>query len=555
MTSVNFNNAAVSALRNLQSTNTQLDATQNRISTGLKIGEAKDNAAYWSISTTMKSDNKALSTVSDALGLGAATVDTAYQGLNATLDILNDLKSKLTAASGNGVDKGAVQSEIAQLQSQLKSIASSATFSGENWLSVNTSVTGYNATKSVVSGMNRDTSGNVTLNSISIDSSSFVLLDGSTTSEGILDAGKAGNTLSGGLAALTTPAVGAGAPGTSTQGTAYLYTASTSGDYNAAAETLQIGFTIDGTKTFSFTLTGASKFSTADALVASINGQIGSAGVASKDGSGQIVITSASEGTTSTVDLTTATFVGTGTSVSTLAGFSATAGATTETSAPGSASAATTTMAQAFGATVITLDSNDTITFSISANGNAAKAVSIDRDLVNAALGNSANGKIANAADYATVIQKALDTNGVAGMKVDTNTGAIRLTSLVAGSKSAINISSVAAEKGQSILTMDVTTASVDKLTTYLNAVSDAISKVTSAASTLGAVSSRIDLQKTFVTKMMDTIDKGVSGLVDADMNVESTKLQALQVKQQLGVQALSIANQSAQNVLSLFRS
>jgi len=62
-------------------------------------------------------------------------------------------------------------------------------------------------------------------------------------------------------------------------------------------------------------------------------------------------------------------------------------------------------------------------------------------------------------------------------------------------------------------------------------------------------------MQKTFVNTLMDTIDKGVGNLVDADMSEESTKLQALQVKQQLGVQALSIANQSAQNIISLFRS
>ncbi|WP_280137995.1 flagellin, partial [Aurantimonas sp. Leaf443] len=88
-------------------------------------------------------------------------------------------------------------------------------------------------------------------------------------------------------------------------------------------------------------------------------------------------------------------------------------------------------------------------------------------------------------------------------------------------------------------------------LSAYIDVVNAAIDKVTSAAAGLGAVASRIDLQKTFVTNLMDTIEKGVSGLVDADMNEESTKLQALQVKQQLGVQALSIANQSAQNVLS----
>ena len=49
-------------------------------------------------------------------------------------------------------------------------------------------------------------------------------------------------------------------------------------------------------------------------------------------------------------------------------------------------------------------------------------------------------------------------------------------------------------------------------------------------------------------------IDKGVSKLVDADMNEESTKLKALQTQQQLGIQALSIANSNAQNILSLFR-
>ena len=52
----------------------------------------------------------------------------------------------------------------------------------------------------------------------------------------------------------------------------------------------------------------------------------------------------------------------------------------------------------------------------------------------------------------------------------------------------------------------------------------------------------------------MDAIDRGVSSLVDADMTEESTKLQALQVQQQLGTQALSIANQQSQSILSLFR-
>jgi flagellin len=74
------------------------------------------------------------------------------------------------------------------------------------------------------------------------------------------------------------------------------------------------------------------------------------------------------------------------------------------------------------------------------------------------------------------------------------------------------------------------------------------------AASTLGAAKTRVDLQTTLVKSLSDAIDRGIGSMVDADMNAESAKLSALQVQQQLGVQALSIANQSTQNILSLFR-
>ena len=77
---------------------------------------------------------------------------------------------------------------------------------------------------------------------------------------------------------------------------------------------------------------------------------------------------------------------------------------------------------------------------------------------------------------------------------------------------------------------------------------------VAGRATTLGAVKTRIDIQKNFADAMKSAIDKGVGQLVDADMNEESTRLQALQVRQQLGIQALSIANQQAQGILSLFR-
>ncbi|MGB3387259.1 MAG: flagellin [Pseudaminobacter sp.] len=73
-------------------------------------------------------------------------------------------------------------------------------------------------------------------------------------------------------------------------------------------------------------------------------------------------------------------------------------------------------------------------------------------------------------------------------------------------------------------------------------------------AAKLGASSMRIESQSAFNSKLIDAIDRGIGVLVDADMERESARLSALQVQQQLGIQALSIANSSSQSILSLFR-
>jgi flagellin len=168
MTSINTNNAAMAALQTLRGINSSLQDTQNHVSSGYRVGKAADNAAYWSIATTMRSDNKALSAVSDALGLGAAKVDTAYSAMDSAIDVVGEIKAKLVAATENGVDKAKVQEEIKQLQAQLLSIAQSASFSGENW------VAGANGTKSVVSTFVRDGS-----NAVSVKMTDYVLSNGS----------------------------------------------------------------------------------------------------------------------------------------------------------------------------------------------------------------------------------------------------------------------------------------------------------------------------------------------------------------------------------------
>lgn len=84
--------------------------------------------------------------------------------------------------------------------------------------------------------------------------------------------------------------------------------------------------------------------------------------------------------------------------------------------------------------------------------------------------------------------------------------------------------------------------------------ISTALDNVNSVLTALGAGAKALELQRSFADKLADAIEVGIGNLVDADLAKESAKLQALQVKQQLGVQALSIANQAPQAVLSLFR-
>jgi flagellin len=325
MTSIMTNNAALAALQTMRSINMDLEETQSRISSGYRVETASDNAAYWSIATTMRSDNKALSTVQDALGLGAAKVDTASTGMYSALEVVSEIKSKLVAAREPGVDKTKINSELVELKNHLISISDSASFSGENWLKNTTAATA--ADKDIVGGFNRDSAGLVSVTKLTVDVSETILVDTMVGQRGILTAGHDAD------ARLATPT------GTT--------------DYYFLVDAADVG------------ATGAT-------------------------GSG--------------TEITLAT-------------------ATTD-----------------------------------------------------------------------------------------------------------------------------------DAIEAMIRVVDKIYSDMTTAASNLGSVSKRIEMQESFVGKLMDSIDKGVGRLVDADMNEESTRLKALQTQQQLGVQALSIANTSSQNIMSLFR-
>ena len=164
MTSIITNNSAMAALQTLQNISGNLQSTQQAVSSGLRISKASDNAAYWSIATSMKSDNSAIGAVSDALGLGAAKVDTASTAVTSAIDIVGQIKDKLATAMEGSVDKGSVQEEIGQLQQQLQSVAQSASFNGENWV-----MAANNGSASVVSSFIRGTNGTVSVSTTSYE--------------------------------------------------------------------------------------------------------------------------------------------------------------------------------------------------------------------------------------------------------------------------------------------------------------------------------------------------------------------------------------------------
>lgn len=104
-----------------------------------------------------------------------------------------------------------------------------------------------------------------------------------------------------------------------------------------------------------------------------------------------------------------------------------------------------------------------------------------------------------------------------------------------------------------SLASTDISTSTA-AATTASNAIDTAITDLNNALATMGSQAAALDIQNDFLSKLSDTIEQGIGNLVDADLAKESARLQSLQIKQQLGAQALSIANQAPSLILSFFR-
>lgn len=166
--------------------------------------------------------------------------------------------------------------------------------------------------------------------------------------------------------------------------------------------------------------------------------------------------------------------------------------------------------------------------------------------------------------DVATGVKAAIDAEGIANMTVDLTTVADPTTgnptlSITNGGAGSVALAVAGQTEdgtyGGGLSALDSLTVATDVgATSALGAIDGLLSTAIDAASSFGSAQKRIETQGEFVNSLMDSMKVGIGALVDADMEEASARLQSLQVQQQLGVQALSIANQAPQSLLSLFR-
>lgn len=133
--SVNTNAQAFVALQNLNATNRDLTATQNRISTGLEVAGAKDNAAFFAIAQGLRSDVAGLNAVQGSLDNAASALDVALSAGEAVSDLLIELEGLAVSASDPGISnesRGALNDQFQQLITQIDSIVGNAQFNGIN---------------------------------------------------------------------------------------------------------------------------------------------------------------------------------------------------------------------------------------------------------------------------------------------------------------------------------------------------------------------------------------------------------------------------------------
>ncbi len=510
MSSILTNTSAMVALQTMKGINKNMNQVQSEISTGKSVASARDNAAVWAISKVMESDVKGFKGISDSLSLGSSTISVARQAAETVTDLLTEIKGKVVAAQEENVDRAKIQTDIVALREQIASVVGAAQFNGLNLISGTDDV-------NILSSLDRSSTGVVA-------SEITVARQDLGTDAGVYGTGTS-------LTANATILNSASAVASAGE-TAQVTFAATW----AANDTAQL--TVGGVA-LNYTAAGSSVTDIATFFAGAINA-LGLDGVSASNSSGVLTITStrAFEGLAITQTSTTA---GDGTSNITQVNGAAPSGSNT---------ASASTIRQRA----------EELSLSTSAQVN-------EGDGYRVTIGSASYSYVAGAGetmeDVARGLKIAIDSEGPTGITTrvtqDSTTGAWILNVDNDGSGSTSMAFSVAGNAGGTasgglfgLDSIDVTTD--EGAESALSNIETMIDRSIDASASFGSVQKRIDIQNDFVSKLSDALTAGIGTLVDADMEEASARLQALQVQQQLGIQALSIANQQPQNLLSLFR-
>jgi flagellin len=566
MTSILTNLGAIAALQTLRSVAADLTVSQQQAASGLRVSVAADDAAYWSISTTMRSDNMAISAVSDALGLGAAKLDTAYAGTSAIVDVLGEFKAKLVAAKEQGVDRAKVQEELSQLNAQAESIVESASFSGENLLKTKSTLPLLEEgpmTTSVVSSFVRDANSNVQVKTMAID-----LKQSSMLNEGG----------GGGILQKQIHSVGdiGGFRGTGVNSVAHQGHERhkfTGGVTFGAGDTITFDINVDGgTHTTGSDYTLTIDKALVDAALGTTDGNVTNTAqlravlqrAFTDNGVPATAYEALFSGTGSTThfeigSLETSGHPGSSITISNVGSSFAGGFAMGLEDAPDQNHDNMYPEASISFTTGFTVSPLAEVYFDVQVGPGAVTTYTINRGVVDAALG-TVDGYIGSAADLATVISQAsIGSNLMAVASGDTITfSADQTVYPEAGNRAArVYVGNVQSNPPYApdfdLAEVDIT-QNVRTIDQYLRGVDHMEKMAISSASRLGALLTRIEMQAEFAERLSDSIDSGVGRLVDADMNEVSTRLKALQTQQQIAVQSLSIANNNSETLMQLFR-
>lgn len=532
------NASAQVALQTLRTINRDLATVQQQISTGRSVANARDNAAIFAVATTIESDADSFRAISQSLNLGNSSVNVGRVAAEQVTTILRDIQELVVAAQEENVDRATIQTDVDRLIDQVESIVGAAQFNGLNLVSGTGNV-------DFLSSIDR-TSAGITPTTIQVDRQNL------TTTEAVFGSGTA-------VAGLTANATGdvtgvninAAIAANPTVATLTLTDAVGAPNDGVLAAGDVVTVSVAG---LSFTATQGGSILNIDDAFANIATQINAqAGLAGSPLAGISVVAGGGAADTATLQLTNSTASAVAFSTTVTNGGSAVAGFS-------SALAGEATGANV-DAGIVAAPSEATFTIA-AANGTA------DGDSIRVTLAGNNFDFVFNGSttvvDAAESIVSQINNAGITGVSAAIGTGGALVVSNNSASQVVFDTDTAlggTAGGGLSILngfSVNPTTGSAEEqrvaLEQRLQDIEGAIQTAVSASAAFGSAQRRFDIQEEFVTSLIDSLRLGVSALTEANIEEASARLQSLQVQQQLGIQALSIANQQPQAILALFR-